>query len=49
MLEYGRVMEAHSATYEPLTAVWVEMPLGFLEDEKDLPWNPLDPTLPIYI
>ncbi|KZW01475.1 phospholipase D/nuclease [Exidia glandulosa HHB12029] len=27
----------------------VEMPLGFLEDEKNLTWNPLDPTLPIYI
>ncbi|KAH7100350.1 phospholipase D/nuclease [Auriculariales sp. MPI-PUGE-AT-0066] len=28
----------------------VEMPLGFLEDEKDaFPWNPLDPTLPIYL
>ena len=29
VLEYGRVMEAHYATYEPLTAVWVEMPLCF--------------------
>lgn len=27
----------------------VEMPLGFLEDEKNLTWNPLDPTLQIYI
>jgi len=26
----------------------VEMPLGFLE-EQDLGWNPIDPTLPIYI